>query len=181
MTRVIRSHHGTHRGREEAEIHHRDGHFVAFDERVAAKDGIDQAGLVLIFAQTILVARHALELQRVDRGQAAVEFNEAVGIAQIRDSFLGRLREMIIATRADAIVFRQFDFVHDLAATVALLPEAGRHLALLAALGFERWFFENGHGLAAGCRRRVDRKRAGFLQNRGAFTQSRAGGQDVVD
>ena len=172
---------GAHRGGEKTEIHHCDPDLVTFDERVAAENGVDQSGVVLIFAQTILVARHALEFERVDGSQAGVEFDEAVGIAKIRDPLLGRLREMIIAARADAVVFRQLDFVHDFAAAGALLPKALRHLAFLAALGLERWFFENGHVLAAGGSRRVHRKRTGFLQNRGAFAQSRTGREDVVD
>ena len=88
---------------------------------------------------------------------------------------------MIFATRADPVVFRQLDLVHDLAATGALLPEALRHLALFSALGPESGLFENGHGLAAGNSRGVDGESAGCAQNRSAFTQSRAGGKDIID
>ena len=68
--------------------------------------------------------------------QAGVHLDEAVGIAKIRDPLLGRLREMIIAARTDALVFDQLDFVHDFAAAGALLPEALRHLALFSGSRF---------------------------------------------
>ncbi len=74
-----------------------------------------------------------------------VELDEAVRVTQIGDPFLGREREMIIAARADAVVFGQLDFVHHFAAAGAFLPKALRHVALLAVVGPERWFFENGH------------------------------------
>ena len=60
-----------HGGGEETEIHHRDCDFVAFDQCVTAQHRVNQSGAVLIFAQAILVARHALELKGVDRGQSA--------------------------------------------------------------------------------------------------------------
>ena len=103
------------------------------------------------------------------------------GSQQVRDPLLRRLREMILATRANALVLRQLDFVHDFAAAGTLLPEALGHLALFALLGLERWFFENRHVLASGGSRGVHGKRARLLQNRGAFTQGRTSGEDVVD
>ena len=122
-----------HGGGEEAEIHHCDCHFVALDERVPAQHRVNQSGAVLIFTQAILVARHALELEGVDRGQPGVELDETFRIAKIRDPLLRREREMVIAARTDAVVFHELDFVHDLAATGTFLPETLRHLALFCS------------------------------------------------
>ena len=93
-----------------------------------------------------------LNLQRVDRGQIGVELDETVRVAEIGHPFLGREREMIIATRADALVLGQLDFVHHFAAAGAFLPKSLRHVALLAVVGPERWFFENGHESSRGRR-----------------------------
>src|SRR5258708_37219764 len=103
-----------------------------------------------MLAQAILIARHALELEGVDRGQPLVELDEAFRIAEIRDPLLRREREMKIAARTDAVVFHELDFVHDLAATGTFLPETLRDLALFFALGFKRGFFKNGHVLDRG-------------------------------
>ena len=81
---------------------------------------------------------------------------------------------MIIATRADALVLRQLDLVHDLRAARTFLPEALRHLAFFPALRFERWSFENGHVLCPRRGRRVNGKRAGLFQDARAFAQGRA-------
>src|SRR6478752_7732167 len=47
-----------------------------------------QAGAILIFAQPILVTRHAFEFQRVDRSEIGVEFDETVRVAESRHPFL---------------------------------------------------------------------------------------------
>jgi hypothetical protein len=140
------AHDRSHGGGEKAEIHDRDCDLVAIDEGMPAEHGVDQAGAVLVFAQAVLVTRHPLELEGVDRGQAGVELDEAVGIAEVRDPVAGREGKVIIAARTDAIVLVQLDLVHDFTAARTLLPEALRNIALLAVLGFERWLFKNGHG-----------------------------------
>src|SRR5450432_781821 len=92
-----------HRRGEKAKVHHGNGDLVTFDQGVAAENGIDEASRFLILAEPILVARHALKLQGINRRKLAVEFNETVRIAKIGDSLLRREREVIVASRADAI------------------------------------------------------------------------------
>ena len=91
------------------------------------------------------------------------------------------LREVIFAARTDALILRELDLVHDFGAAGTLLPKALWHLALLAALRFERGFFEDGHVLCAGSGRSVHRGRAGCFQHAGALAQRGTGGQYIVD
>ena len=87
----------------------------------------------------------------------------------------------MIAMRADPLVLRQLDLVHDVAAAGTFLEEAVRDVALFPWLGFDRRFFENGHKLCACRRRGMDGTSPSFLQYARALAQSGAGGQDVVD
>src|SRR5205085_11368083 len=89
---------------------------------------------------------HTLELKRVLRTQVRVALDEAIGIQQVPDSFLGRLREMMIAMRTNALVPRELNFVHDFGTAGAFLPKPLRNLAFLPR-GLEGWSFENSHGI----------------------------------
>ena len=132
-----------------AEIHDGDRDLVAVDHAVTAQDRVGQAGAALIFSQPILVGRHSVKLQGVHRLQIRIALDESFEVEKAFDSLLGRLREVIIATRTDALILRELDFVHDFRAARTFLPEALRHLAFLPALRFERWSFENSHVLGA--------------------------------
>src|SRR5205814_6003015 len=107
-------------------------------------DRVREAGCILIFFETILVGGHALELKRVLGSEISVAFNEGIGIEQVFDPVLGRLRKVMVAMRANALVPRELDLVHDLRTARAFLPESLRHLAFFARL-LEGWSFENGH------------------------------------
>src|SRR4051812_26454841 len=140
---------------EESEIHHGDRDFVALDHSVTAKNGVGETGRVLVFFKAILVSRYALELEGVFGTQPGIAFDEGPFIQEVFDSFLGSLREMIIATRANALVLGELDLVHDLPAARAFLPESLRDLALFPGR-LEGGSFENGHGV-----RRARRSRRG--------------------
>src|SRR5687767_1050250 len=133
-----------------------------------AQDGIRQAGGVLVFLQPILVGSHSLKLERVHRAEIGVAFNETIGVEQALDSFLGRLRKMIIAMRADALVLRQLDFVHDLLATGAFLEQPLRNIAaaLAATAAADRRSLEDSHVVRRGRRSPRERKSRRSLSER---------------
>src|SRR4051794_38981342 len=112
---------------------------------MSADDRVDQSGAVLIIAQPVLVSRHTLEAQCVDRSQIGVAFGETLRIKQVRDSLLRRLRKVIVAAGTNALVLRELDLVHNIGAAGALLPQTLRHLALATAHRLQRWSFENSH------------------------------------
>ncbi|PYJ37363.1 MAG: hypothetical protein DME81_08215, partial [Verrucomicrobia bacterium] len=67
-------------------------------------------------------------------------------IEKIVDPFLGRLREMIIATRTDALILGELDFRHNFRTAGAFLEKTVWDIAFLRTFRLDRWFFENCHG-----------------------------------
>ena len=116
---------------------------------MAADDGVGQSGALLIILEPVLVAGHSLKTQGVDRLQIGIHLEESLRIEQILDPVLGRKGEVIIAPRTNAQIFIQLDFVDHFIAARAFLKQSLRNVALLARLGFERRFFENGHSCYA--------------------------------
>ena len=82
---------------------------------------------------------------------------------------------MMIATRTNALIFSQLDFMDHLGATRAFLKKTLWDLTFLA-LRFQRWSFEKGHDLGAGGGRRMNGNRASLLKDTGTFAQGRTGG-----
>jgi hypothetical protein len=97
-----------------------------------------------------------MKLKGIHGAQAGIALDETFRIQEVFDPLFRRLGEMVIAARTDPLILRKLDFVHDLGAARTFLPEALRHLAFFPALRFERWSFEDGHGLCAGRGRRVN-------------------------
>jgi len=56
------------------------------------------------------------------------------------------LREMIIATRTDALILRELDFRHNFGTAGTFLEKTVRDIAFLRTFRLDRWFFENRHG-----------------------------------
>jgi hypothetical protein len=86
-----------------------------------------------------------LELEGVHGTEIGIALDESVGIEKMFDPFLGRLREMIFAPGANALVLGELDFVHDLRAARAFAPETLGHFALLLMLRLESRSFKNCH------------------------------------
>ena len=137
---------GAHGRGEKSEIHCRQRNLVTVDHSMAANDSVSQPGAFLIILEAVFVACHALKTQRVDGFQIGIHFDERLRIEQIVDSVLGRNGKVIIAPRTNAQILIQLDFMDHFIAAGAFLKQALRNVAFLARLGFERRFFENGHG-----------------------------------
>ena len=106
---------------------------------------VEQSGALMIFLETIGVRGHSLKPQHVNGPQVGVHLYEGIWIEQALDSFVGRLRLMIIAARTDTLILRQFGIGHDLCATGAFLKNAARHFTLFAGLRLDCWFLKNCH------------------------------------
>ena len=78
--------------------------------------------------------------------QTGIHFHETAGIEETFGPLLGGLREMVIAMRANPLVFGQLNLVNDFVAAGTFLEKAMRDIALFAALDLDHGFFENSHG-----------------------------------
>src|SRR5438034_613446 len=70
---------------QEAKIHHRNCDLVTVENSISADHGVEQAGAPLIFFEAILIARHSLKAQNVDRFQVTIHFHEGVRIDNLLD------------------------------------------------------------------------------------------------
>jgi hypothetical protein len=79
--------------------------------------------------------------------QTGIHFHEAAGIEETLDPLLGGLWEVMIAMRANPLIFGHFDFVNDFAAAGTFLKEPFRNvLATFSSAASASWgFFENSH------------------------------------
>ena len=127
----------------------------------AAQNRVGQPSGVLVLLEAILVSGHPLKLQCVHGAQVAVALDEAFRIQEVFDSLLGRLGEVVIATRADPLVLGQLDFVHDFFAARTFLKEALRDIAAAfpGAATADGRSLENSHLVRPGPR--LPRKRKG--------------------
>ena len=101
---------------------------------MSANHRVDEARALLIFLETVLVCRHSLEPQDVDRLQIGIHLHERVWIEQTLDPFAGGLRLMIVAARTNTLILRQLSIGHGLSAAGAFLKNAARHFTLLAGV-----------------------------------------------
>ena len=113
---------------------------------MSADDGIAESRALLVFLEPILVRRYSLEPQDVNGPQLGVHLYKRLRIEQSVDSLHGRLRLMVIATRADALILRQLNIGHDLSAAGAFLKNAARHFTLSAGRCLDCRFLKNRHG-----------------------------------
>ena len=109
-------------------------------------DRVEEPRALMIFLETVRVRGYSLKPQHVDGPQVGVHLYEGIWIEQTLDSFAGRLRLMIVATRTNTLILRQLSIGHDLVAAGAFLKNAARHLTLFAGLRLDCWFLENCHG-----------------------------------
>ena len=110
---------------------------------------VQEAGLLLIIFEAILVSGHSLKAQNVHRLQVGIHFHEAIGVEKILEPLFRRLRKVIITARADALILRQLDFRHDFRTSRTLLKKTTGNIALPPTFCFDCRFFENGHGTYA--------------------------------
>jgi hypothetical protein len=136
----------SHRRGKKAEIHNGDGDLMAVKDAVSADHSVEETGGFLIFFEAIFVARHSLETQNINGPQIGIHLHKGLGIEQIFEPLLSRLRKMIIATWTNALVLRELDFRHNFRTPGTFLEKTMRNIPLFLSLRFDCWFFENGHG-----------------------------------
>ncbi len=127
-TRDPLPHRGSHAPAQEREIHDADHQRTTLDRPFAHEDGLAQAGFLAGLAETVGVALRVPETERVGRDHLGEALYERALIEQDLDVGPGRDAEMIGALGAGPEIPLELLLIQDLAAFLALGPEAVRQL-----------------------------------------------------